>query len=170
MINGVGTQGIKSMTLIEGVDELINSNAEYLLRCNPLNIKDYEKVFLPFGRRPRKLFEKFEPIPWFNAYPIEIKTDKVFPLFLAICRGEETLDKVLTKIDGHCQKMLSNLTKDLPTDMLIKKNVVLLTDKWDKSIFRKYCAKFDEYKEKGILFIAVKVTRDKAKIITDLHD
>ena len=81
VINGVGTQKIKSMTRIDGVDELINSNAEYILRCNPLNIKDYEKVFLPFGKRPKKYLKSLSRFLGSMPILLKLKQTRYFHYF-----------------------------------------------------------------------------------------
>ena len=149
---------------LQGLDNLIASNAKYIFQCNPLNFKNYKESFVLYKRKPR-LLDKFKPIPWFNAYPLNVETDKVFPLFLAICRGDESLDTILKKIDEQCQKMIEGITSNYPKDMLIKKNVVLLTDKWDKEIFRKYRNKFYDYKNNGIHFTFSLIKENSTKSI-----
>ena len=106
---------------LEGLDKLIATNARELIAKNPT------------GNRNKV---------WFNCYPLEVDTTKTFPLFLAICRGDERLEHVFEKMLEQAQKIVTVY----PEGKLVKRNIVLLTDKWDKDIFKSYESKFLEYK------------------------
>lgn len=79
---------------------------------------------------------------WFNCYSLEVGITKTFPLFLAICRGDEQLETVFEKILEQAQKIVAVY----PEGKLVKRNIVLLTDKWDKNVFENYRDRFLEYK------------------------
>lgn len=106
---------------LEGLDKLIITNARELIAKNPTGN---------------------EKKTWFNCYPLEVGTTKTFPLFLAICRGDEQLEHVFEKMLEQAQKIVTVY----PEGKLVKRNIVLLTDKWDKDIFKSYESKFLEYK------------------------
>ena len=107
--------------LLEGLDKLIATNARELIAKNPTGN---------------------EKKAWFNCYPLEIGATKTFPLFLTICRGDEQLETVFDKMLEQAQKVVDAY----PEGALVKRNIVLLTDKWDKETFKKYQNKLLEYK------------------------
>ncbi len=107
--------------LIDSFDKLIETNAADLIAKNP---NDKKKS------------------AWFNCYPLNIDTKKISPLFLAICRGDETLETVFEKMLEQAQKIITAY----PEGNLVKRNIVLLTDKWDKKIFKRYKNEFFKYK------------------------
>ena len=78
---------------------------------------------------------------WFNCYPLNFGEEKISPLFLAICRGDESLETVFEKMLEQAQKII----KKYPATKLVKRNIVLLTDKWDKDTFQNYRGKFFKY-------------------------
>ncbi len=102
---------------LEGLDRLIATNVRELVAQNPA------------GNRSKA---------WFNCYPLEISATKTFPLFLAICRGDEQLETVFDKMLEQAQAIVDAY----PEKALVKRNIVLLTDKWDKDIFKRYRRKF----------------------------
>ena len=106
---------------LEGLDKLIVTNARELIAKNPAGN---------------------EKKAWFNCYPLEVGTTKIFPLFLAICRGDAQLELVFDKMLEQAQKIIETY----PEGKLVKRNIVLLTDKWDKNLFENYRNKFLEYK------------------------
>ena len=106
---------------LEGLDKLIATNARELIAKNPTGN---------------------EKKAWFNCYPLEVGATKTLPLFLAICRGDEQLESVFGKMLEQTQKII----KVYPEKALVKRNIVLLTDKWDNDTFKKYRDKFLEYK------------------------
>ena len=105
---------------LKGLDKLIATNVRELIAKNPTGN---------------------EKKAWFNCYPLEVGTTKIFPLFLAICRGDEQLETVFDKMLEQAQKIVETY----PEGKLVKRNIVLLTDKWDKDIFKSYKSKFLEY-------------------------
>ena len=99
---------------------------------------------------------------WFNCYPLEVGTTKIFPLCLAICRGGEQLDKVFDKMIEQAQKII----KVYSEKALVKRNIILLTDKWDNDMFKKYRDKFLEYK--GLIhFVFGWIKESEIKTIKD---
>ena len=95
---------------LEGLDRLIATNARELIAKNPTG-------------NDKKA--------WFNCYPLEVGATKTFPLFLAICRGDEQLESVFDKMLEQAQKII----KVYSEKALVKRNIILLTDKWDKKVF-----------------------------------
>lgn len=126
---------------LEGLDKLIETNARELIAKNPTGN---------------------EKKTWFNCYPLEVGTTKTFPLFLAICRGDERLEHVFEKMLEQAQKIVDIY----PEKALVKRNIVLLTDKWDKDIFRSYKNKFLEY-EGLIHFVFGWIKESEVKTIKD---
>lgn len=126
---------------LEGLDKLIITNARELIAKNPTGN---------------------EKKAWFNCYPLKIGATKTFPLFLAICRGDERLEHVFEKMLEQAQKIVDIY----PEKALVKRNIVLLTDKWDKDIFRSYKNKFLEY-EGLIHFVFGWIKESEVKTIKD---
>lgn len=126
---------------LEGLDKLIETNARELIAKNP---------------------NGNEKKTWFNCYPLEVGTTKIFPLCLAICRGGEQLDKVFDKMIEQAQKII----KVYSEKALVKRNIILLTDKWDNDMFKKYRDKFLEYK--GLIhFVFGWIKESEIKTIKD---
>lgn len=126
---------------LEGLDKLIETNARELIAKNPTGN---------------------EKKTWFNCYPLEVGTTKIFPLCLAICRGGEQLDKVFDKMIEQAQKII----KVYSEKALVKRNIILLTDKWDNDMFKKYRDKFLEYK--GLIhFVFGWIKESEIKTIKD---
>ena len=74
---------------------------------------------------------------WYNTYPFGAPSD-LFPRFLAVCRGKDGFDDVFHAISTQSHEMAEKFpNKD--------KTAVLLTDKWDGSIFKKYRREFLDY-------------------------
>ena len=126
---------------LEGLDKLIATNARELIAKNPTGN---------------------EKKAWFNSYPLEVGATKIFPLFLAICRGDEQLETVFEKMLEQAQKIVDTY----PEGKLVKRNIVLLTDKWDKDIFKSYKSKFLEY-EGLIHFVFGWIKESEVKTIKD---
>ena len=114
----IGRQ-FRNRNSLESLDKLIATNAAELITKNPDGKKS----------------------AWFNCYPLNIGEEKIFPLFLAICRGEEKLETTFEKMLEQAQKII----KKYPASKLVKRNVILLTDKWDKDLFQNYQSKFLKY-------------------------
>ena len=106
---------------LAGLDKLIATDARELIAKNPT------------GNKKKA---------WFNCYPLRVGINKTFPLFLAICRGDEQLENVFDRILEQAQKIIDTY----PEKALVKRNIVLLTDKWDKDTFKSYKNKFLRYK------------------------
>ena len=113
-------QQFRNRNSLESLDKLIANNAAELISKNPDGKKS----------------------AWFNCYPLNIGEEKIFPLFLAICHGAETLETTFEKMLEQAQKII----KKYPASKLVKRNIVLLTDKWDKDLFKNYQSKFLKYK------------------------
>ena len=95
---------------------------------------------------------------WFNCYPLNIGEEKIFPLFLAICRGEEKLETTFEKMLEQAQKIIQKY----PASKLVKRNIIFLTDKWDKDLFKNYRSKFLKYKRQiHFIFGYIKETEIK---------
>lgn len=141
---------------LSSLDELLATEGKYLLQRNPINLDSRR----PNWYREKKLNLNKPEIPWFNAYPLKIETNRTFPLFLAICRGDETLNMVLEKILEQAQKIV----EVYPEDEIVKRNVVLLTDKWNEEIWRDYQEKFFAY-SRMVKFIFSLVTEQELKIL-----
>ncbi len=110
-----------------GLDHLIETKAVELLRQNPFSTRT-------------------APEPWFNIYPTYFEMQKIFPRFLAICRGEESLEHVLDVIDGQIDKIAAAYSER----QWYKFTIVLLSDKWDRAVFARHRATFDKCRERGI--------------------
>lgn len=126
---------------LEGLDKLIITNARELIAKNPTGN---------------------EKKAWFNCYPLKIGATKTFPLFLAICRGDEQLEAVFDKMLEQAQKIIDTY----PEKALVKRNIVLLTDKWDKKVFENYKKKFLAY-ERLIHFVFGWIKESEVKTIKD---
>ncbi len=105
-----------------------------ILNCNcegsPLqNVDDYLKNPGKYGWNP---FTGKDGDLWFNTFPDGIKTKKIFPYYLAVCRGKMKLAEPLNAIMSHSRKMKKELSANQ------NKLVILLTDKWNVEEFRKY--------------------------------
>ena len=140
---------------LEALDDIISTNAESLLKYNPYNIKNAKAIKKDNFHKLFANNKNLTELPWFNSYPINIDTDKIFPLFLATCQGNEDLETVLSKVEEQCQKIVEKY----PVDMLIKRNIVLLTDKWNAEIFNNFKSRFQYYERNNyIYFIFAHIT------------
>lgn len=129
-------QQFRNRNSLESLDKLIATNAAELIKKSPDDKKS----------------------AWFNCHPLNIGEEKIFPLFLAICRGEEKLETTFEKMLEQAQKII----KKYPESRLVKRNIVLLTDKWDKNLFQNYQSKFSKYKGKiSFIFGYIKKTEIK---------
>jgi len=87
------------------------------------------------------VYEKDEDKKYsFNTYPFGNPTEEVYPKFLAICRGTERLNATLKVIKDQSKK-IARLKND-GNEWVNGKCVVLLTDKWDQKVFKKYEEEF----------------------------
>lgn len=126
-------------------EDILNRNREHNIIQN---IDD-----LLNGRYDDKIRAATEPR--YNTYPFGTPTDKIYPRFLAVCRAEETLNKIFAKISKQSKKMAKLYGKDCNFD----KTVILLTDKWDFKTFKKYEKEFLNYALRdGIWYIFILVT------------
>lgn len=114
----IGSQ-FRNRHSLESLDRLIATNAAELIAKNPDGKKS----------------------AWFNCYPLNISEEKIFPLFLVICHGAETLENVFEKILEQAQKII----KKYPASKIVKRNIVLLTDKWNQNLFQNYRNEFLKY-------------------------
>ena len=93
--------------------------------------------------------------PFYNTWPWGVKTYKIFPRFLAICRNDDTLNKVMGVIVAQSRKIASAY----PGQQDREKTVILLTDKWDDRVFKKYEKQLLQFAlDNGIWFIFLLVT------------
>ena len=128
---------------LDRLDNIIETKAKSLIKLNPFNIKKSSKK------------------TWFNSYPINIDTDEVFPLFLAICRDDDDLNTVISITLEQCQKIVEKY----PANMLVKCNIVLLTDKWDAEIFNNFKSRFQECEINNyIYFIFAHITESEIDV------
>ena len=125
---------------LEVLDRLIETNALEVLEQNPFLVPNAEAID---RKRPER---KTEPVPWFNIHPTYFEMQKIFPRFLAICRGEESLEHVLDVIDEQIDKIAAAYSER----QWYKFTIVLLSDKWDRAVFARHRATFDKCRERGI--------------------
>ena len=93
---------------------------------------------------------------WCNTWPFGMPTDKTYPRFLAICRGEKRVDKSLDEALDNIKKQSKKMVKDCKEKY---KTVILLTDIWSLAIFKKYEKIFLEHALRdGIWYIFLLVT------------
>ena len=103
-------------------------------------LKEYLYPYDEYNTLNDKLDEIIENqmLPGFNhdmlIYPAKNKTDEIYPNFLCICRDETRLSTALSKIRMITDKMV-NKYGDNSSPL---KNVMLITDKWDRNTFDKY--------------------------------
>lgn len=98
----------------------------------------------------------------FNIYPAKEKTDEIYPDFLCICKDKTKLGTAFSKMKQVSDKIAEKFGSG--TSPL--KNVLLITDKWDAQIFKKYEADF-MYKaiNNDIWFVILFVVGDELKQI-----
>ena len=90
--------------------------------------------------------------PGYNTWPFGTPTEKVYPGFLAVCRGKQNLGGVLQVVERQCKKMSKECKDD-------KKGSLIITDKWDPEAFRKHEKKLLKYaSEEGIWIVILLVT------------
>ena len=135
----IGSQ-FRNRHSLESLDRLIATNAAELIAKNPDGKKS----------------------AWFNCYPLNISEEKIFPLFLVICHGAETLENVFEKILEQAQKII----KKYPASKIVKRNIVLLTDKWNQNLFQNYRNEFLKY-EGQIHFIFGFIKNSAIKTVGD---
>ena len=135
---------------LEVLDRLIETNALEVLEQNPFLVPNAEAID---RKRPER---KTEPVPWFNAYPMQFDTEELFPRLLAICRGEDSLEHVLYDvIDRHVgQISMQNWHK---------RTIVLLSDKWDRFVFKRNRRLFDKCRGRGIYMAGYEITADEIR-------
>ena len=90
-----------------------------------------------------------------NTWPLGNPPSEVYPRFLAICRGNVTLNKAFDEISKQSRKIAQNYRQTHDDE----KTVILLTDKWDIKVFKKYEKEFLNYAmHDGIWYIFLLVT------------
>ena len=86
---------------------------------------------------------------------------KFFPLFLVICRSNDDLNTVISITLEQCQK----IAEKYPANMLVKRNIVLLTDKWYAEIFYNFKSRFQYYERNNhIYFIFAHITESEIDV------
>ncbi len=95
----------------------------------------------------------------FNVYPIGKKDEELHPEFLAICRGNETLNHYLKAVDKHLQTM--EIRIEMRAGRVGKESVIfMLTDKWDPKVFDKFSSQFTSHFLKGNMWIVILLVTD----------
>ena len=72
--------------------------------------------------------------PWYNTWPFGNPATEVCSRFVAICRKDRNLHPAFDIILKQSKKIATKY----PYDSLDPKTVVLLTDKWNNMVFKKY--------------------------------
>lgn len=95
-----------------------------------------------------------------NTYPFGEQTDEVYPRMLAVCRGEEKLDKVFRVMSTQVDRMAVEYPDPADKQRVGQGlSIFLITDKWNPSAFAKVEKKFLDYAiHHGIWFIFLLVT------------
>lgn len=127
---------------LAGLDRIIETKAVGLLTQNPFLTSNDDRVEI-----------KTAPVPWFNIYPKYFETQRIFPRFPAICRGEDSLEHVLDVIDEQIDKIAAAYS-DRPW---YKFTIVLLSDKRDRFGFDRYRETFDKCRERGIYMAGYRI-------------
>ncbi|WP_037355657.1 hypothetical protein [Selenomonas sp. FC4001] len=90
-----------------------------------------------------------------NTWPFGNPTSEVYPRFLAICRGNVTLNKAFSMMSKQSRMIAQNYRHTRHKE----KTVILLTDKWDIKTFKKYEKEYLSYAmHDGIWYIFLLVT------------
>ena len=93
---------------------------------------------------------------WCNTWPFGMPTDKTYPRFLAICRGEKRLNKALEDALDIIKQQSKKMVKDCNEKY---KTVILLTDIWSLAVFKNYEKIFLKHALRdGIWYIFLLVT------------
>lgn len=66
-----------------------------------------------------------------NTYPFGIPTNHIYPVFLGVCAGDTSLGDVFVRAKKYCEGAGKILSPDQ------RKIVVIITEKWDTSLFRR---------------------------------
>ena len=95
----------------------------------------------------------------FNVYPLGKKDEELHPEYLAICRGNETLNHYLKAVDKHLQEMEVRI--EMRSGRAGVESVVfLLTDKWDPKVFDKFGSSLTSHFIKGNMWIVILLVTD----------
>lgn len=76
-----------------------------------------------------------------NTYPFGEKTNEIYGQLFCVCSGKDSFKQSLAYISSYCRKMVE---QNIYSDSGIR-SVVLVTDKWDTEVFRKYETEFLNY-------------------------
>lgn len=139
---------------LDRVDEVMIYNVDrHILNLkrekNPLqNIDEILSMNYEFGKGADGVY-------FCNTWPFGTKTAEIFPKFLAVCRGKQKLGKVMDIVLKQSQKIADYYRYD----DYARKTVLVLTDKWDVAIFKRYEKKLLEHAANdGIWYIFLLVT------------
>ncbi len=93
---------------------------------------------------------------WYNTYPFGTPTHKPpFPRFLAVCNGGRRLKTVLDRVKLQSERMAAHYGGQEN----VEKTVIVLTDKWNHSLFKMYEEDFLNHAlQDGIWYIFLFVT------------
>ena len=87
-----------------------------------------------------------------NTYPFGVPSG-LYPDFLGVCVGKTRLQTVLAKAEDHCERAIIKYPNE-------EKTVIIVTDKWDNSMFRKdFAGTFINFAcQNNIVFIILLIT------------
>ena len=82
------------------------------------------------------------------------RLSRMYPVSLGICLGKMKIEKVLSKAEEQCEKMIMAFSDN------VDKTILIFTDKWDGPLFQKYyAATFIRYaNEHNIMFLFLQIT------------
>ena len=88
-----------------------------------------------------------------TLYPFG-RLSRMYPVGLGVCSGKMKIEKVLSKAEEQCEKMIKAFSDN------VDKTILIFTDKWDGPLFQKYyAATFIRYaNEHNIMFLFLQVT------------
>ncbi len=95
----------------------------------------------------------------FNSYPVGKKEEELHPDYIAICRGNETLNHFLKAVEKHLETMEIRL--EMRSGREGKESTVfLLTDKWDSKVSQKFGSFLTSHFLKGNMWIVILLITD----------
>lgn len=91
-----------------------------------------------------------------NTFPFGTPTDQIYPEFVGVCKGDDSIESVLNAASKHCDRTLRQLDPD------VSKTVIVVTDKWKEPAFReKYARVFLRHSlVQNVLFVFLLITDD----------
>ena len=94
-----------------------------------------------------------------NTYPMGTKTNKVYPIFVGVCKENERLGGVLNAAEEYCEAV-ADYVKNGKMHRDEKKIVLILTNKWNESQFQvDYAGTYAKFAiQYNILFVFILFT------------